>query len=133
MVQQIQQNLQQPTPGPAGPPGVHPAQTAPQAEGILDQAAIQQAMAQIENLPRDQRLKLASAVLGEPIDDGEDWPDDVPDDPLEAENQEQAGQAAANELDLAYSDETGDGIGSDEPPCSEPSTLDVPPRPNSES
>jgi len=119
-------------PAPAAPAGQR-AQTAPQFDPLtgqqIDPAIITQAMSHIENLPRSERLKLASAVLGEPIDDGEDeWIDDPP----EMENQNEAGQIPIEDIGLSYSDETGKDQGSD-PPCSDPSIQGPPVPPSSES
>lgn len=124
-------------PAPHGQPPAPPiqrqvqpgAQPQPGAPVETDNDLMKLAMERIETMPREERLKLASAVLGEPIDDDHREYFEEEDDPSEVENQFTDGQDPKNALDLAYNDETGDEHGSDQDRCSEPSPITDPSAP----
>lgn len=123
----------QPVPAPPPVQGAQPpvqgAQLEPQFDPVsgkeIDPVILMQAMSHVEGLPRSERLKIASAVLGEEIDDGSGDADaDWTEDPPELENPDQGGQKPMEGIGSSYSDETGEDQGSFEPPCSDPNIPD---------
>lgn len=146
-VAQLQQAAAPAAQLPAGQPGGQPPPPPPQAGAAFPPGVPKPTAAQLlplvkeilpeylENASREERVQMASMVLGEPIYDDQDdgfedefaGAHDPPADPPEVENAFPDRQETENGLDLDIHDETGVEPEDTVESCMPPPTLEPPP------